>query len=220
MPYPADTAHVVLGGAMPGGEQWESGFWIDNPGVTTPAGLNGLCETVFSSLASDDDDQNALTYWITAFANAQTTLAYCRALYYAAAGTKATFSGEYTPPAPIAGSSTAHLPNQIACCVTLRTNLAGRSHRGRMYLPATGASPGADGQINLPTATTFATKWAGFFSDWNTSGDNGQIVVVSALLTSATEVTSVSVDTRLDVQRRRAAKEAITGRSTIAVTQS
>lgn len=203
MPYPADVVHVVLGGALPGGEQWESGFWVSDAGVSTPAAANALCELVYSSLVSTDEDQNALSYLAEQFLNAGSTVAYCRCLVYTTEGTHAQFAGEYTPPSALGGSASGSMPNQVACVVTLRSDAAGRSYRGRMYMPATGAAVGT-GQFSNPIVDAFCTKWAGFFSDWDSSGDNGKIVVVSSTKTSAVEVTRVTVDTRPDIQRRRA----------------
>lgn len=52
------------------------------------------------------------------------------------------------------------LPNEVAVCVTLRTALAGRANRGRMYLPNFTQDSLATGQVIAATTVTAINNWA------------------------------------------------------------
>jgi hypothetical protein len=104
------------------------------------------------------------------------------------------------------------LPPQTALCVTLRTALAGRSFRGRVYLPgwAEGANA-ATGVASAAASTAAAAFMVGVGTALATSGLDGGVVSRPAPLAvppRAGFVTSVSAyvvrDLVWDTQRRRA----------------
>lgn len=65
-----------------------------------------------------------------------------------------TFSG-------INGTGTgAALPNEVAACVTVRTALAGKQNRGRVFLPGFESGQLAAGNIIGPAAVTAINNWA------------------------------------------------------------
>jgi len=112
------------------------------------------------------------------------------------------------------------MPNQICMVVSLRTEHAGRRFRGRMYLPvnASALTLGTAQWTGTQTAIV-ANTWAAYFNDWNGSGDNGTISVVSRVgAGEATPVSGVLVDTIPDTQRRRRNKLAAVGISAAVVT--
>lgn len=97
--------------------------------------------------------------------------------------------------------------SSILC--SLRTGLAGRSYRGRMYLPPTGEGLG-DSQGNLTTtvANDVALCLMGMFSD--ITATHGHIPGVwSATANAFTAVDEVKVDQRLRSQRRRAVRQPV-----------
>lgn len=53
------------------------------------------------------------------------------------------------------------LPNEVAACVTLRTALAGRSARGRIYLPGFTVGTTAAGNVMSTALVTAINNWAG-----------------------------------------------------------
>lgn len=103
------------------------------------------------------------------------------------------------------GSATDTLPPAVTLCVTLRTAMAGRSFRGRVYLP--GWSEGsslADGQAS----TASRTRAASFISQLAAQAVlnlGWSFVVASRSLGTGTLVSSATVrDGVWDTQRRRA----------------
>jgi len=94
------------------------------------------------------------------------------------------------------------LPANVALVITLRTALRGRSHRGRVY-----QAPFVEGEntsLGNPLSATVAniqTQWNGLLT--NLAGTGVSLVVASYKLVTATDVASITVDTRWDTQRRR-----------------
>jgi len=103
------------------------------------------------------------------------------------------------------GSSTNQLPKQVALCGSLHTAHAGRRGRGRVFagclttaaITSTGSAATA---IRTSLSGYLAALVAGF------TGTNGPWVlsVFSRSDVALYPVTSVTIDTRMDVQRRRA----------------
>jgi len=98
-----------------------------------------------------------------------------------------------------------------AMCASFRTNLTGRSYRGRMYL-------GGLAQSGLTSAQTFSTGYAasivGVIQDLMTALDavNMTLCVLSKVALGVariagvlTEILTVTIDTKVDSQRRRTA---------------
>jgi hypothetical protein len=91
-------------------------------------------------------------------------------------------------------------PSLCVVC-TLRTALRGRSNRGRAYIGPFTESQNNFGSVNPILATGFAVQWNNFLA--TLVGTGLSLVVASYLHSSATNVTSVTVDTKWDTQRRR-----------------
>lgn len=101
-------------------------------------------------------------------------------------------------------AAVALLPPQVSLCVTLRTALAGRSFRGRVFLPGftedsndTGGSASADARtagVAFITAVQDALDGSGL-----------NLAVLSRTVPTATDVSAILVrDAVWDTQRRRA----------------
>lgn len=110
-----------------------------------------------------------------------------------------------------AGTGSNPLAYQLALCSTLRTAHAGRSYRGRMYWPCDSAAVSSPGLLPSAKVDDIADAIGTFFDECN-NHDSGTrfVVVASTTLSVATPVTQVTVDNRLDVQRRRAASQGST----------
>jgi len=94
------------------------------------------------------------------------------------------------------------LPASMAIVVTLRTALRGKSHRGRVYAgPHIESDNDGSGNPAAALITAEAVQWTNFLTAL--SGSGVTLVVASYLHSTAENVTSVSVDTRWDTQRRR-----------------
>jgi hypothetical protein len=202
MSIPPGVVHVVFGGALPGGEVWESGFWTMGNVPTSNATATELAALWIAQLKATDGSGGF--YQSRIIAGATTSLNYVNVYCYVTGGSTADFIGNATT-AAVVGTGTNACANQNALVVTLRTAHAGRRFRGRMYLPATGVTTStATGQLPDAAILPVATGWGVCFSDWNASGDNGTICVVSRVgAGTATAVTEVTVDSIVDTQRRR-----------------
>jgi len=77
-------------------------------------------------------------------------------------------------------------PVQAALCTTLRTTLAGRSHRGRVFLPGLQGQAVSTGVINSTTVTAANALWADLLAEFGPTGSdaNWQWIVFSRRLGS------------------------------------
>ena len=75
---------------------------------------------------------------------------------------------------------------QTALCTTLRTTLAGRSHRGRVYLPGLQGASVTTGAINSTSLTAANALWSSMLTEFGPSGTdaNWQWIVFSRKLGS------------------------------------
>lgn len=102
----------------------------------------------------------------------------------------------------VAGDSGNSLPPQCAIVCTLRTNLSGRSHRGRFYLPpaATGVVTNL-GRLNSTAQANMADALQDFMT--TVLGAGHTPVVYSRVLHATTVITALDVGDVFDTQRRR-----------------
>lgn len=116
------------------------------------------------------------------------------------------------------GISGSPLPNQVAVVVTTKTLKAGRSYRGRFYLPAPAVSVcNNHGQISddlLQIIGNAARNWIVGFQGLDLGQNAG---VWSSKLKTLTLIDRITVDSRFDTQRRRAASSSIGNSETYAV---
>jgi len=54
MAIPAGVTHVTFGGGLPGGEVWESGFWISGDTPTSNAAATALAELILGNMVTMD----------------------------------------------------------------------------------------------------------------------------------------------------------------------
>jgi len=172
--------------------------WAAGIGTTTKSDLLSLIST------DQSYDQFSLYYYATTPNDPAT---------YVAHAALTTFTG----------TGTAKNPLQLALCVTTRSDFAGASHRGRMYLPFTGI--GISTHLAGNTAVDTATATAQLFIQdtstvilTNSSVTSARASVFSPKLNNTTPITSVSADNIVDIQRRRAASQVASYRKTLTVT--
>lgn len=105
--------------------------------------------------------------------------------------------------ANVGGSGTAELlPLNVAACVTLRTNRAGASYRGRTYLTGWTEGASASGVMNQITADQAVLMVTAFKNAMKDAGFT--MSIASRKLGTSEPVTSiVSRDLTWDTQRRR-----------------
>lgn len=115
------------------------------------------------------------------------------------------------------GTGAARLPLQTALVATVKTALTGASYRGRLYLPYTAGALGSNHQVSNDDTDAFVAI-AGILLEqmqiaWgstDSSSASGEVGVWSPTKNLFTIATHVTVDTRTDVQRRRAANQSAT----------
>jgi hypothetical protein len=204
---PAGLTRFILSGTSPEGEIFQTGFYelLTNP-VTTQA----EAQTVVNQMRDQfqDTDTGAADILATIL---PTTAAYKEVtgyFYSGASPTAAFVAVAAVDPARGTGTGAGSLPLQTCMVVTLLTGAAGRRNRGRMYIPAYGAVIAANEfTAEIGTILNGIKNW------WNAaqgSGVDGRFVVYSSVGSTVRNITSLRVDSRPDIQRRRANTQTVT----------
>lgn len=196
-----------IGGLLVAGQRWSvtGGLGMVEGSAPTNEEMSALADAILAAFKTQ--------VWGTASATDKTgtqvgsrgNVDQCRTYYVNAPAAPAIRVGISTAAAaPGFGTSTA-VP-QVALVCTLLTGIAGRSYRGRVYLPAAQGTD-ANGRINASSATNTATNYANFLSAialvGGTIGDTVFPAVLSATQNDTTPITAVRCDNVLDTQRRR-----------------
>lgn len=196
MAIPAHTIRLVSSGALPGGEIWQTGLWIQmaDPITSTDDLILALAvpQTAFNTM------WNTLKSRWSGGVKAQRLNGY----YYDGGefGDSVTYSAEL-PLDENEGTGTPVMPNQCAVVASLRTGHAGRSFRGRMYLPLIKSGLGTNAEMDTFEPQIVADAVRDCISSINAGP--GPVCVVSQTETASTPVTIVEVDSIVDTQRRR-----------------
>lgn len=190
-PIPAQSIRYVIRGTGPGNEIWQTGWWgFVTPAFTTQADLQADVTQVFPLVA---------TWWnaIKGFIYPTYALTELREYYYSGGSDTAEFAAAHVY-TPVVGTQAGNGSPIDTCLVqSLRTDFVGQSNRGRMYAPHHGLIL-ASGLIQAATATTYCNATAALLS-----GTTSAAVVMSRVTSDQTPITSVQVDLKPDVQRRR-----------------
>lgn len=203
MAHFASTGRIVISGTAPQGEVWSTGFWITGPGPTSQADAQSKIDTFANAGFAGPLDQFRAGLPTTGNINR------IRLYWYVSASpVGATYIADATF-APAAGTGTGSLPEQTAIVATLRSGAAGRSGKGRMYLPCIARSLTAH-QLDNTQVTNIANNVASLLNAGGlVAGAAGRPCVNAQVLGNPVPVLSVSVDSRTDVQRRRADKQQV-----------
>lgn len=212
MPIPVNVSRVSLIGAGPGGEIFDTSFWLSGQAPQSEVIANAQADAIGDLL--NDATLDTLRGWIAGPSAYQELRLYS----YPDGGPVASYIGVRPLTAGIGNAAGRNVP-QACVVVSLRTGFAGRRNRGRMYLPANGMPAGSDHQFAAANVATLAAAMGSFFSDVNALTDVGNVSVVSqaGAAGGVTPVTSIIVDTKVDIQRRRADAIVPTASSVIAV---
>lgn len=208
---PSGYSRNVISGTLPGGEIFQTGFWCDE----APSDL-AATQTQADALATDWNNKSADTGHPASFLATGSTIDKITVYSYLDTSGKATYVAESALTNPtITGAQT--LPDQVALVSTLTTGVSGRRNRGRMYWPVNKASL-SGGQISGTTALQLATWVANFLTSVNGDLGDQHVVVLSQVGGTSHAVTGVTVDTKFDIQRRRADKIQPSSFQSVAVT--
>lgn len=200
---------VQFGGVCYTGEKWRTGLDFGNALNTGSPTLAEL--TTFNNTMRNAFNTSVWSGFLDDFNRSSVTFDYVRTAVYNNGVSVGSYEQNYTS-VPGTGVAPA-LPGSSAVVVTKRTDIATRSHRGRMYLPLTSASlEVASGQIPDANVTTIATGIAGWLSLMNaqTITVNGTVYPLDVVVSGNPPaydpfktITSVRVDSRVDRQVRR-----------------
>nr|CRY96188.1 hypothetical protein [uncultured prokaryote] len=203
MPKPAHV-HIVISGTSPAGEVWATGF--DTAGE---AGNQATLDAAVNAVADGILATGAAHTMFTLVMNAGQSITQVTGYSYAADSSAANLLSSAT--CILGGSGDAHNPLQTCVVATLRTAVPSRRARGRMYLPCTGMTLGADAFLSSAQTDIIV---AGVQQLLGLQGDDVIPVVLSSVGNSSNPITSITADNRTDVQRRRANKQLATHTST------
>lgn len=198
MTIPSNVARAVLVGTAPGGEIFETGFWMKVNSALTLSNVNDLATDLAAKFGSTARLPLAKLIY------SDTTYRSVKVYGYPSGGPTATYVGEDSINGG-GGSGPGTMPLYVCMVASLRTGVSGRSYRGRMYLPANGAQLAVSHRWEGTLAADACNGLAAFFQAINGSDTpaGAQVVTLSQKLGTWLEVNEVSVDAKPDVQRRR-----------------
>lgn len=196
---------VVSGSLFGGAEEWSTGWVFADPeppgaSIITPSLLSEWADDVMAIFADGSAESSTLLNLLSS----EGTIDEVRAYYYPPTG-PAQGVGLSTAE-PIEGTGSPLHPPQLALVFSLLTGLAGRSYRGRSYWPALTAGVTTTGMLSLSTVQGYATAMSATLSKIEDAAfptGNPTLGVYSAALDQVTAVTTISVGTAFDTQRRR-----------------
>lgn len=204
-PVPYDMTHLVYGGTIAGSQKWSIGFWLYTP-LSGAWGLPNQATWTASLRALGE------TWWgsVMTIATADTVFLTTATYLYLAGDTTAAQVATATPSTGYVGTGTVVLPAQTSLVATLRTAVAGRSYRGRLYFPMTGGALTTGHQTATAKCDSLATATKTLIDGINAlvpTGGNPPSVRVSVRSGAggghSTPVTQVAVNSLPDTQRRR-----------------
>jgi len=206
MAIPSGMTRVVFGGTAPNGEIFQWGFWVQGT-ASTNVEASALAEDLLQVWLDLD-----VRLPIQSLIKSDSSYTFVKAYCYPTGGPTATFVGErtITPGGGGGGSGSGNAPLYQCMVVSTRTALSGRTHRGRLYLPASGTTLDTTHRFANPLLGQVADAMKAMFDAVNDFVvPVGLVVSVLSQKDSDSEfVTSISIDSKPDVQRRRENKMA------------
>ena len=208
---------ITVGGRLAGAQRWSMGFGFrltPDGGLPSAEALTTLANQLFSDFNTTwFSTTTSGSLRLGAQMGTRSSFDSVRTYYTNAPGSPALVVGASTT-ASVAGTAGGNQPPQIAAVCTLLTGRAGRSYRGRVYVPINTGTD-TDGTFAASVAQAQAQACANFLSAAATRSLNGGVLipcVTSATRAENTPITAVRVDNVLDTQRRRRDKIVATAR--------
>lgn len=206
-------SRTVFSGHLPGGEIFGWSLWCSES-PTTQGGAQSQANMIAAAFTSNSAD--AAQFHPHQLLSADAGYDQVTVYSYVTGGNAADFTA-------IAGlalpgtSAYAHLPNQCAVTVSLHTEAAGRSARGRVYLPINSYGLGPGGQLPSDVLLKLATSMSNLIHLINGDVTPAKAVVYSQKHGTSHPITAVKIDSKVDIQRRRANRQAATGQAVVVV---
>lgn len=221
MARPAKLWRVIMFGRLYGLQDWSTGYWIQGGADATdptPAEMQLSLQSIWALASAPYTGFRPLNFTTS-------TVDGLRGYWYSSAGGPATSVGDYAPAGGSTGTGTTRQPPLASIVMSLQTGRAGRSYRGRMYMPISGCPAlASNGEVPTAQVDALATATQNHFNacnaiDWSGSWlKSGTIVVASDTKGVSTPVTSVEIDSIVDTQHRRSNDFSATYRKEVAIT--
>lgn len=200
MPIPSGYSRTTFHGTLPGGEIFNWSLWANEAPAdqaATQAQATAFATELLAAPATGQLHAADIMSTDSSFTGV-------RVYSYADATGHAKYIAEASAVKPGSGIQSGLLPNQCAIVATLKTGVAGRRNTGRVYLPATKLSIQAGGQWGTSGAQSLANWLANFISRCNSHIGTQKLGILSQTAGTFQPITTVFVDARIDIQRRRA----------------
>lgn len=211
MPIPSGYSRNTISGHLRNGEEFAWSFWCDE----APSD-QGATQTQADFIATDFNNLATTSGNPMGFIDSDSGYDKLTVYSYLDTSGKATHVAE-ADLGHVGTSSSGSLPNQCSLVCSLRTATAGRRGRGRVYLPCNDTVM-SSGQVASGNVGQLATWMAAFLTSVNGDLGDQHVVVLSQVSGTAHPITSVVVDSKIDIQRRRAKSEVALHSDTEAVT--
>ena len=196
MAIPANTARVVLHGHLGGGEIFETGFWLTTDSGMTGGNYDDLVSAIAASfVAHNSNFRGAIP----------ADCGYDRVILYAypTGGPDADSVHEFALDTQVGTASSANGWAGLSAVLTLLTGFAGRSKRGRMYIPCVALSV-QDGLFVSDNESGIISDAVAWFNGINGIEESGpRVVVMSDVLSTTSNVESLRLTDKPGGQRRR-----------------
>lgn len=221
MAIPANVMRLTLQGHGTGADIWSNSYWwACAPGSSVPSN-NAQAATTLAAMLSNAKATTFRT-WLLGIMPAVCTIDQATLYCYPTGGPSSPAIAE-APWFAVGTNGVGPMPPQTCMVASLRTGQSGRSFRGRVYLPKQSAVLSGGHQFSAADTTSAANAVAAFLSGWEADailpdGTGIFAVVVSVKRGVASAITSVVVDSKPDVQRRRINKMTTENVNTHAVT--
>jgi hypothetical protein len=183
-------------------ENWSFGVWFNCTGVgaPNPTDMNTLAASCLTAFG---------TFWTAALKGSNAAACVpnsCKAYFY---DSGALVTSGLSTGTLAAGSGTGPNPGYVARVVTLLTDFSGRSYRGRIYLPWTGAAVSGS-TLQWTSNASLLTNLKTMFQAFSTAilalpgpPTNANLAVVGATNATVANVHNLRMDTIPDTQHGR-----------------
>lgn len=199
------NGRLSIKGTIQNVQTWSINIGFTGPGTVTNTDLSTWLASLDTAIATWWNTGNGVKYVNPSYVQCTSS----SAEYYAANSAVPMAQAAHTFASALPGNSTSYLPTQCAAVHSLHTNAAGRSNRGRLYVPVTGALLSSGPVLGTSNVDAMASSMSTLLHAINISSlaaSAPQVIVRGSSVLSGYPVTSLSVDNEVDIQRRRADK--------------
>lgn len=190
---------VQVGGALAGNSDWSNTFeFLLSGSIATQAALQSIMNGIYTTLAA------SATF--KAGYGSDSTMVNLKGLYYPANTGASSFVAQSVGVAVVGSGAPTQAP-QVCVVASLRTNLAGRSYRGRIYVPYRSGNVASTGVVNATGQTAVANYTqavvSAVASALTAQSLTASWVVWSPTKGTGTPITAILVGSQCDTIRHR-----------------